>query len=322
MTYKLTVTTLALTAITSTVAATHAKPDTEHPHIVLILCDDMGFSDLSCYGGEIHTPNIDYLAEQGIRFSQFKNTGRSCPSRAALLTGHYQHEAGMGWMTAVDEHRPGYRGQISDHLPTLAEVLRDQGYATYMSGKWHVTLDAAFETPNGSYPVQRGFDKYYGCLHGGGSYYKPDPVYHNLQRITEFPDDYYYTTAITDSAVSFIKQHPTQTPMFMYIAHYAPHLPLDPRKIGRIFHCRFIDSHSQEKTRHRLYMDLIKLNLNLYIFHFYTPRSTAAMARTGDPSEFSYLIGRQQNQQDIPVMLFRLVRFSMTTTLSFSKSLL
>ena len=80
--------------------------------------------------------------------------------------------------------------------------------------------------PNGSYPVQRGFDKYYGCLHGGGSYYKPDPVYHNLQRITEFPDDYYYTTAITDSAVSFIKQHPTQTPMFMYIAHYAPHLPL------------------------------------------------------------------------------------------------
>ena len=184
MTYKLTVTTLALTAITSTVAATHTKPDTEHPHIVLILCDDMGFSDLSCYGGEIHTPNIDYLAEQGIRFSQFKNTGRSCPSRAALLTGHYQHEAGMGWMTAVDEHRPGYRGQLSDHLPTLAEVLRDQGYATYMSGKWHVTLDAAFETHNGSYPVQRGFDKYYGCLHGGGSYYKPDPVYHNLQRIT------------------------------------------------------------------------------------------------------------------------------------------
>ena len=98
MTYKLTVTTLALTAITSTVAATHAKPDTEHPHIVLILCDDMGFSDLSCYGGEIHTPNIDYLAEQGIRFSQFKNTGRSCPSRAALLTGHYQH--GLGDITS------------------------------------------------------------------------------------------------------------------------------------------------------------------------------------------------------------------------------
>ena len=84
MTYKLTVTTLALTAITSTVAATHTKPDTEHPHIVLILCDDMGFSDLSCYGGEIHTPNIDYLAEQGIRFSQFKNTGRSCPQSCRL----------------------------------------------------------------------------------------------------------------------------------------------------------------------------------------------------------------------------------------------
>ena len=119
MTYKLTVTTLALTAITSTVAATHAKPDTEHPHIVLILCDDMGFSDLSCYGGEIHTPNIDYLAEQGIRFSQFKNTGRSCPSRAALLTGHYQHEAGMGWMTAVENIVRGIGDRFRITCPPL-----------------------------------------------------------------------------------------------------------------------------------------------------------------------------------------------------------
>lgn len=227
---KLTFTTLALTAVAPATAAGSADSNTEHPNIVLIMCDDMGFSDLSCYGGEVHTPNIDYLAEQGIRFSQFKNTGRSCPSRAALLTGHYQHEAGMGWMTAVDEHRPGYRGQISANLPTIAEVLRNQGYATYMSGKWHVTVDGAFDSPNGSYPAQRGFSKYYGCLHGGGSYYKPDPVYSNLQRVTEFPEDYYYTTAITDSAVSFIKQHPVDTPMFIYIAHYAPHLPLQAPK--------------------------------------------------------------------------------------------
>ena len=117
-----------------------ANPDQAKPNIILIMCDDMGFSDLSCYGGEVHTPHIDFLAENGIRFSQFKNTGRSCPSRAALLTGRYQHEVGMGWMTAVDEHRPGYRGQISDRYPTIAEVFRENGYHTYMSGKWHVTV--------------------------------------------------------------------------------------------------------------------------------------------------------------------------------------
>ena len=144
-------------------ASTEAQVSTP-PNIVLILCDDMGFSDLGCYGSEIQTPNIDRLAENGVRFSLFKNTGRSCPSRAALLTGHYQHEAGMGWMTAVDEHRPGYRGQITKNIPTIAEVMKANGYSTYMSGKWHVTVDGAFDAPNGSYPAHRGFDKYYGCL--------------------------------------------------------------------------------------------------------------------------------------------------------------
>ena len=219
----------------SAVAGNASKEN--RPNIILILCDDMGFSDLGCYGGEVRTPNIDFLAEEGIRFSQFKNTGRSCPSRAALLTGHYQHEAGMGWMTAVDEHRPGYRGQIAANIPTIAEVLRDNGYATYMSGKWHVTVDGAFDEPNGSYPVQRGFQKYYGCLSGGGSYYTPKPVYSGLTRVTEFPDDYYYTTAISDSAVSFVREHPADIPMFLYVAHYAPHLPLHaPKK--RVDACR------------------------------------------------------------------------------------
>lgn len=133
MTYKLTVTTLALTAITSTVAATHAKPDTEHPHIVLILCDDMGFSDLSCYGGEIHTPNIDYLAEQGIRFSQFKNTGRSCPSRAALLTGHYQH--GLGDITSscpCPSFFVDFPAAVAGYCLSGRSVLS----ATVLSGSW------------------------------------------------------------------------------------------------------------------------------------------------------------------------------------------
>ena len=201
------------------------KPDSR-PNIVLIMCDDMGFSDLGCYGSEIRTPNIDALASQGLRFSQFKNTARSCPSRASLLTGMYQHDADMGWMTAVDEHRPGYRGEIAADVPTVAEVLKTGGYSTYMSGKWHVTLDAHFDKPNGSYPVQRGFDRYYGCLSGGGSYWTPTPVYNDLERVTEFPEGYYYTTAITDSASVFIRRHDTEKPMFMYVAYYAPHLPL------------------------------------------------------------------------------------------------
>lgn len=209
-----------------TVALPLAAQKATVPNIVLILCDDMGFSDIGCYGSEIHTPHLDSLAQQGTRFSQFKNTGRSCPSRASLLTGRYQHQVGMGWMTAVDEHRPGYRGQISKAYPTIAEILKANGYKTYMSGKWHVTIDGSFHTPNGSYPVQRGFDRYYGCLSGGGSYYKPTPVYNDLTLVTELPDDYYYTTAISDSATSFIRQHPTDTPMFLYVAYYAPHLPL------------------------------------------------------------------------------------------------
>lgn len=207
------------------------------PHIVLIMCDDMGFSDLGCYGSEISTPHLDSLAQAGVRFTEFKNTGRSCPSRASLLTGRYQHTVGMGWMTAVDEHRPGYRGQITDSVPTIAEVMRANGYRTYMSGKWHVTVDEAFDAPNGSYPTQRGFDQYYGCLSGGGSYYTPTPVYRNLTRIKDFPKDYYYTTAITDSATAFIRRHPAGEPMFLYVAHYAPHLPLHA-PADRVEKCR------------------------------------------------------------------------------------
>lgn len=241
------------------------------PHIVLILCDDMGFSDLGCYGSEIRTPHIDSLAMNGIRFSQFKNTGRSCPSRAALLTGHYQHEVGMGWMTAVDEHRPGYRGQISREFPTIAEIMKSNGYRTYMSGKWHVTVDGAFDAPNGSYPVQRGFDRYYGGLHGGGSYYKPEPLYNDLTRITGLPENYYYTTAITDSAVSFIRQHPSGEPMFLYVAHYAPHLPLQA-PTERVKECldRYkagYDVLREQRFKRQKELGLVPREMQLPVFH-------------------------------------------------------
>lgn len=244
---------------------------TQQPHIVLILCDDMGFSDLGCYGSEIRTPHIDKLAQEGIRFSQFKNTGRSCPSRAALLTGRYQHQVGMGWMAEVDEHRPGYRGQIDKEYPTLAEIMKAGGYRTYMSGKWHVTTTGGYDAPNGSYPVQRGFDRYYGCLHGGGSYYKPDPVYNDLERVTRLPDDYYYTKAITDSAVSFVRTHDVHKPMFLYLAHYAPHLPLQaPEKYVERCMERYragYDVLRKQRFEKQKSLELIPEGMKLPVFH-------------------------------------------------------
>ena len=188
--------------------------DRHRPHIVLVMLDDMGFSDLGCYGGEVETPHIDSLAAAGVRFSHFWNTGRSCPSRASLLTGCYQHDAGMGWMTAVDEHRPGYRGQVARELPLVSDLLRSVGYRTYMSGKWHITVDGAFGRPNGTYPVERGFDRSYGSLTGGSDYWAPRFVYSGLTPVDGFPDDFYYTTAITDSAVSFVRSHPADSPMW------------------------------------------------------------------------------------------------------------
>jgi len=215
----------------SCICNTQAK-ENEKPNILVVMVDDLGFSDLGSYGGEIKTPNIDKLAQNGIRFSQFKNTSRCSPSRAALLTGRSQHNVDMGWMSAVDEHRLGHRGQISNSIPTIAEVLKIQGYQNYMSGKWHLTLDGNFQSftaiPNGSWPTQRGFDQFYGGLSGGGSFWKPKYLARNLTRIPRknLPQDYYYTHAITNNAVQFIKQHDTQKPMFMYLAHYAPHRPL------------------------------------------------------------------------------------------------
>ena len=201
------------------------------PNIVLIVADDMGFSDLGCYGSEINTPNIDKLAANGMRCTQFYNTARCCPSRASLLTGLYPHRAGLGWMTVSDLGRPGYIGELNDHCITLAQGLKPAGYRCYASGKWHVVFDKDMgpEGPKHNWPLQRGFDRYYGGLAGDGGYYKPRVLTRDNTRIEAPDENYYYTDAITDNAVQFVTDHYAtrrDDPFFMYVAYYAPHRPL------------------------------------------------------------------------------------------------
>src|SRR5438105_6617384 len=143
------------------------------PNIVIILADDMGFSDAGCYGSEIETPNLDRLAAHGIRFTQFYNTARCCPTRASLLTGLYPHQADVGHMAGNPTTQRGYHNELSHEAVTIAEVLHAAGYATYMTGKWHVTSNDDPSKPKDNWPMQRGFDRYYGTIRGGGSYYDP-----------------------------------------------------------------------------------------------------------------------------------------------------
>ena len=143
---------------------------TEPPNIVLILADDMGFSDIGCYGGEIRTPHLDALGRGGVRFSHFYNTARCSPSRASLLTGLHPHQAGIGVLTN-DDSPHGYPGNLNRHCATLAEILRGRGYATALCGKWHLATD--MHTPNDLWPTRRGFDRFFGTLTGCGSFYEP-----------------------------------------------------------------------------------------------------------------------------------------------------
>ena len=204
------------------------------PNIVLIMADDMGFSDLGCYGSEIETPNLDRLAADGVRFSQFYNSGRCCPTRASLLTGLHPHQAGIGYMQG-DIGLPGYRGSINKDTPTIAEVLRPAGYKSYMSGKWHVAAQWKTTEVTGGWPMQRGFDKFYGTIIGAGSFYDPATLCRGNKYITPVndpeykPERFHYTDAISDNAVTFLKQHADESPdkpFFLYASYTAPHWPL------------------------------------------------------------------------------------------------
>ena len=223
---------LLASLLSASCASNPSSNETKRPNIIVIMSDDMGFSDIGCYGGEINTPTLDKLATNGLRFSQFYNTGRCCPTRGALLTGVYQHQAGIGWMMG-DQKVRGYQGNLSKEVVTMAEVMKGAGYSTYMSGKWHVTPYKPGPDPDKSnWPLQRGFDRFYGTIHGAGSFFDPNSLtrgneYISPQNDPEYkPETYYYTDAISDHAEKFIKEHKGDTPFFMYVAYTAAHWPM------------------------------------------------------------------------------------------------
>lgn len=205
-----------------------ANKDDDRPNIIFILADDLGYSDLGCFGGEMNTPNINSLADNGLRYLNFYNTARSCPSRACLMTGLYSHSAGVGHMVK-DREIPGYRGRIADNTVTIAEVLRDAGYQTAMTGKWHVSHDIDPEGSKKDWPLQRGFDKFYGTLTGHGSFWNPKCLYDGNEPATA-EGDYYYTEAITRHAQEYIESMDRDKPFFLYVAYTAPHYPLHARE--------------------------------------------------------------------------------------------
>ncbi len=198
----------------------------QRPNIVVILVDDMGFADLGCYGSEIPTPNLDALAKNGLRFTQFYNTGRCCPTRASLLTGLYSHQAGVGHMTD-DKGVPGYRGRLNDSCVTIAEVLKPAGYFTIMSGKWHVGQNL------GVTPWGRGFDRSLNPA-AGGFYYGASPRYDlslNGEKIAaddpRLPKDWYSTDLWTTFGLKFIDEAlAAKKPFYLHLCHNAPHFPL------------------------------------------------------------------------------------------------
>lgn len=230
----------SLGVLASLASALPAQKDSR-PNVLVILADDLGFSDLGCYGGEVETPNLDKLAANGLRFTRFYNASRSCPTRASLLTGLYQHQAGIGRMT-FDEHQPGYQGTMTHNGVTIAEVLKENGYQTAWVGKWHVAEtplrpdqrqwlahQVKYDefAPKDNYPINRGFQDCYGTIYGVVDYFDPFSLVSGDKPVDSVPDDYYSTIALADTAVAYVNKYAqTDKPFFMYLAFHSPHWPL------------------------------------------------------------------------------------------------
>lgn len=204
----------------------------QRPNIILILADDMGFADLGVMGSEIHTPNLDKLANEGALLTSMYNCARCCPTRASLLTGLYPHKAGVGQMTA-NLSEPAYQGHLRNDAVTIAEALKTNGYRTMMAGKWHVGGEYIAREVNrwrpGSQgfptPRQRGFDRFYGIVDGVTNFFSPHYVMEDDERVDVPATDYYFTDDITDKAIGMIEEE-GERPFFLYLAHTAPHWPV------------------------------------------------------------------------------------------------
>src|SRR5688572_4506755 len=241
------ITPAAGTKNTASTASTGGTANTQRPNVVLILVDDMGFSDIGCYGSEISTPNLDALAAGGVRVTQFYNGARCCPTRASLLTGVYAQQAGVGHMVANLGH-PAYQGYLNEHCVTIAEALKPAGYRTIMSGKWHCggpyttdpekTKQEAGDAGHPT-PLQRGFDFHFGTLAGAGSFFHPHAMFLEGEHVdandprvqwgadVSEPDGFYYTDAIGRYAANQIERAAQDdVPFFLHAAFTAPHWPL------------------------------------------------------------------------------------------------
>ncbi|MEA1885777.1 MAG: arylsulfatase [Bacteroidota bacterium] len=204
-------------------SSTNGDGDNEQPNILIIIADDLGYSDLSCYGGEISTPNLDLLADNGVRFTEFYNSARCCPSRASVLTGLYPHQAGIGSFVGKPRGNHGYTGSLTPNAVTIAEVLKGVGYRTFGVGKWHVNMPG---------PTDRGFEEFYGFLEDygiDGWEAKWMQRYPEGRPEREYdPGEFFATNVITDYAIDFLgmTRETPEKPWFMYLAYQAVHFPL------------------------------------------------------------------------------------------------
>lgn len=234
---------------------------TTKPNVVLILADDMGFSDIGCFGSEVETPNLDALAANGLRFSNFHNNPRCCPSRASLLTGLYSHQVGFALMADNygESAYPAYKGDLSSNCVTLAEALHSGGYRTAMAGKWHLTPPEIESKHN--WPLQRGFERFFGTIAGACSYYDPATLTDGNERIRTHDENFYYTDAIGEHAVKYIDEFMAASekkPFFIYTAFTAPHWPLQAPEsvIGKYLKRFSIGWDEVRANRHRRQIEM------------------------------------------------------------------
>jgi arylsulfatase len=280
-------------------ATAHAAAD-DRPNILLIMADDMGWSDIGAYGGEIPTPRLDELAQNGVRFTQFYNMARCFPTRASLMTGLHPHQTGLGGSTNSprgligDRGVFGYRGFLNRNSVTMAEVLGAAGYQTYLSGKWHL----GYHTPD-RWPRQRGFDRFYGSIAGATAYFRPQGARGMMLENSPLPapeGDYYATDAFTDYAMQFIEEGDPDQPFFLYLAYTAPHWPLHaPEEDIRKFRGQYRDV-GWDRLREQRLQRMVELGI--------LSPDQALSARDPGARAWESLTGEQKDELDLRMAVY------------------